>query len=150
MKKMQNETNEKKIIGNKLEAWLLFFSDDSPETVLQLSEDYPEFRKMYEEGYQLCRNIERVMDMFSKELQQLDRNTVQLMIDEMQENLNQRTHQLEEQKDQIREQQRLLREEKCARNRTVRRCYQRVKDVTAVAEIMEMEVDEVERILKDE
>ena len=33
----------------------------------------------------MCRNTEKVMNMFSKELRELDRNTVQYMIDEMQE-----------------------------------------------------------------
>ena len=48
-------------------------------------EKYPEFQKMYREIYELCLNVEKVMEMFSKELQELDRNTVQYMIDEMQE-----------------------------------------------------------------
>lgn len=44
---------------------------------------------MYEQVYDICRNVEYVMGLFSKELQELDRNNVRLMIDEMQENLNQ-------------------------------------------------------------
>ena len=40
---------------------------------------------MYEEIYVMCQNVEKVMEMFSKELIQLDRNTVQYMIDEMQD-----------------------------------------------------------------
>lgn len=35
-----------------------------------------------------CRNTERVMELFSEELKILDRNTVQLMIDEMQEEID--------------------------------------------------------------
>lgn len=53
--------------------------------IIKLIEVYPQFRKYYEEIYELCRNTEKVMNMFSKELQELDRNTVQYMIDEMQE-----------------------------------------------------------------
>ena len=53
-----------------------------------LFEKYPEFQKLYQQIYELCLNIERVMDMFSKELQELDRNTVQYMIDEMQEEID--------------------------------------------------------------
>ena len=49
---------------------------------------YPQFRCYYEELYTLCQNTERVMDMFSKELQELDKNTVQYMIDEMQEEID--------------------------------------------------------------
>lgn len=51
-------------------------------------EKYPEFQKMYREIYELCLNVEKVMEMFSKELQELDRNTVQYMIDEMQEEID--------------------------------------------------------------
>ena len=68
-----------------MDAWLTFLSADEPEMIIKLIEVYPQFRKYYEEIYQLCRNTEKVMNMFSKELQELDRNTVQYMIDEMQE-----------------------------------------------------------------
>ena len=40
---------------------------------------------MYAQIYEICQNIEKVMEMFSKELYELDRNTVQYMIDELQE-----------------------------------------------------------------
>ncbi len=39
---------------------------------------------------------EKMMDMFSKELLELDRNTVQLMIDEMQDEIDSQKEQLEE------------------------------------------------------
>ena len=48
-------------------------------------EKYPDFKAMYEQVYEICRNIEQVMGMFSKELYELDRNTVRYMIDELQE-----------------------------------------------------------------
>ena len=38
----------------------------------------------------------RVMDMFSEELHQLDRNTVQYMIDQMQEEIEEKDKKLEE------------------------------------------------------
>ena len=68
-----------------MDAWLTFLSVDEPEMIIKLIEVYPQFRKYYEEIYELCRNTEKVMNMFSKELQELDRNTVQYMVDEMQE-----------------------------------------------------------------
>lgn len=79
---------QNKGIRNKLEAWLLFFSTDDPGEMEVLLESYPEFRVLYEEIYELCRNVEKVMEMFSKELKELDRNTVQYMIDEMQEEID--------------------------------------------------------------
>lgn len=84
-KKQQNENGS---IGNKLEAWLTFFCRDEPEIVLKLIETYPEFKPLYEDVYELCRNVEGVMQLFSKELLEMDRNTVRLMIDEMQEEID--------------------------------------------------------------
>ena len=71
-------------------------SDDNPETIIRLIEEYPEFREMYEEVYDLCLNTEKVMNMFSKELLELDRNTVQLMIDEMQDEIDSQKVKLQE------------------------------------------------------
>ena len=69
--------------------------------IMKLITDYPQFRKYYEEIYQLCRNTERVMEMFSKELQELDRNTVQYMVDEMQETIDAQKEDLSKQQDVI-------------------------------------------------
>ena len=71
--------------------------------IVAIIEQYPEFRTYYEEIYDICWNIEGVMEMFSKELQELDRNTAQLMIDEMQEKLNKKEHELKEALARIRE-----------------------------------------------
>ena len=53
--------------------------------IVQLIKQYPKFIPMYREIYELCRNVEKVMGLFSKELQILDKNTVQYMIDQMQD-----------------------------------------------------------------
>ena len=94
-------------IRNKLEAWLAFLSMDEPEMIEKLISEYPQFQQYYKEIYELCQNTEKVMGMFSKELQELDRNTVQYMIDDMQDEidaqrelLNQKDQALEE-KEQI-------------------------------------------------
>ena len=60
-------------------------NSDEPEDIIALIEKYPDFKAMYEQVYEICRNIEQVMGMFSKELYELDRNTVRYMIDELQE-----------------------------------------------------------------
>lgn len=77
-----------KTIQNRLEAWLTFFSEDNPEQIVELIEAYPEFKFIYEDIYRICCNMEEVMGIFSEELRILDRNTVQLMIDEMQDEVN--------------------------------------------------------------
>ena len=64
------------------------------------------FREMYGNVYEICRNMEKVMGMFSEELNEMDRNTVQYMIDEMQETINAQTAALEaEKKSQIKMQE---------------------------------------------
>lgn len=91
------EIKHNKNITNKLDAWLTFLCEDEPEEIIRLIQAYPEFKVMYEEAYNICLNVEDVMCMFSKELQELDRNTVQYMIEEQQELLNEQQEQLCEQ-----------------------------------------------------
>ena len=86
-------------ITGKLDAWLMFFCGEKPEEIVRLIEAYPQFKPMYEEAYEMCRNMEDIMGLFSKELRELDRNTVQLMIDEMQEELEQKRAELEKRKE---------------------------------------------------
>lgn len=95
-----------------MDAWLAFFSIDDPEVIVDLVEKYPYFRSMYEEVYEMCRNTEKVMNMFSKELRELDRNTVQYMIDEMQEELGGKTKELEGKAKELEEKGRELEESK--------------------------------------
>ena len=89
------KTHHNKPIENKLEAWLTFFSAEEPDEIINLIESYPEFIPLYKDLSELCRNTKKVMRMFSKELQELDRNTVSYMIDEMQEEINQQKAELE-------------------------------------------------------
>lgn len=56
--------------------------------IVQLIKQYPKFIPIYREIYELCRNVEKVMGLFSKELQILDKNTVQYMIDQMQDTID--------------------------------------------------------------
>jgi hypothetical protein len=95
------KTQYNKNIDEKLEAWLKFFSTDSPEEILELVGQYPEFKSLYEEIFTLCSNVERMMSMWSEELLQLDKNTVQYMIDEMQEEIDTQKSQLEKQQNQL-------------------------------------------------
>ncbi|MDY2812416.1 MAG: hypothetical protein SOU03_00475, partial [Dorea sp.] len=43
---------------------------------------------IYRDIYEMCLNLERMIEMFSKELAELDKNTVQYMIDEMQDKID--------------------------------------------------------------
>lgn len=96
-KRMDNEP-----IETLLEAWLTFLSDDRPERIIEVIRKYPEFKPMYETLYQMCMNIERVMNMFfSEELRILDRNTVQYMIDEQQKEIEEQKEEISAQKEEI-------------------------------------------------
>lgn len=95
-------------ISNQLDAWLAFLSTDEAEIVAELYENYPEFRRMYEDVYELCRNTEKVMEMFSKELLELDRNTVQYMIDEMQDTIDLQKDMIDLQQNKLTEQENII------------------------------------------
>ena len=88
---------DNKPIETSLEAWLTFLSDDRPEKIIELITKYPRFKAMYETLYQMCVNVEKVMNMFfSEELRILDRNTVQYMMDEQQKEIDEQKKALEE------------------------------------------------------
>ena len=74
------ENMHNKGITDKLDAWLAFLSMDSPEVIVKLIKKYPEFTVMYEHIYNICRNVEGMMEMYSAELKILDRNTVQYVL----------------------------------------------------------------------
>lgn len=65
---------------------------------------------MYEQAYHICRNVEDIMGLFSEELRILDRNTVQYMIDEMQDTIDAQQASLAEKDQQIAEMQRRITE----------------------------------------
>ena len=92
---------QNKNISSKLDAWLAFLCMDEPEWIIRVIEAYPEFEAMYRQIYEMCLNVERVMEMFSKELQELDRNTVHYMIDEMQNEINRMGSELQQRKEEL-------------------------------------------------
>ena len=85
-------------------------SSDEPEDIVRLITDYPEFKVIYDEVYNFCSNVEKVMEMFSKELKELDQNTVQLMIEEMQEELDAKDVEVETQKKELESKDNRIRE----------------------------------------
>ena len=91
-----------------MDAWLTFLSTDDPEQIIGLITEYPEFKAMYEHVYNMCRNVEDVMGIFSEELKILDRNTVKYMVDEMQETIDEQKKQLKTSAETIDEQKKQL------------------------------------------
>ncbi|MCD8012954.1 MAG: Rpn family recombination-promoting nuclease/putative transposase [Lachnospiraceae bacterium] len=101
-------------IKSELDAWLTFLCEDSPEMIELLIRQYPYFRELYNEVYKLCGNMEDIMGCFSEALQEMDRNTVQYMIEEQQEQIEEQKSQIEEQHEQIEEQKVQLEEMRIA------------------------------------
>ena len=95
------ENVQNKGIKNKLDAWLAFLSIDEPEQLIDLITVYPEFKAIYEHVYNICRNVEELMGIFSEDLKILDRNTVKYMVDQMQETINEQKAQIAEKDQQL-------------------------------------------------
>ena len=92
---------ENKDINTELEAWLTFLSTDDPKQIYDLIRKFPMFKEMYEDIFQLCQNTEKVMNMYSKELAQLDHNTAEYMVDEMQKDLDEARSIIREKDDEL-------------------------------------------------
>ena len=76
-------------ISNPLEAWLTFLSSDDPERIVELVNAYPEFLEYYQEIVKFRTHPKELITMYSEALLILDRNTSQLMIEDMQETIEQ-------------------------------------------------------------
>lgn len=71
-----------------LNKWLSFFSIRNTDDILHLVEAYPAFLPIFEDVYNLYLDMGRVINMYSSILREMDRNTVDLMIDEMQQTID--------------------------------------------------------------
>ena len=101
---------QNKGIKNKMDAWLAFLGMDNPDMIIQLITEYPEFKVMYQQAYEICRNVEALMGIFSEELRIMDRNTVKYMVDQMQEEIDSQRQKLEQKDNQLNNQKRQLKQ----------------------------------------
>lgn len=99
---------QNKGIKNKMDAWLAFLSMDDPDMIIQLITEYPEFKVMYQQAYEICWNVEALMGIFSEELRIMDRNTVKYMVDQMQEEIDSQKQEISIQKQQLKQKDILL------------------------------------------
>ena len=83
-----------------------------PERYENVIKKYPEFTVMYEHIYNICRNVEGMMEMYSEELKILDRNTVKYMVDQMQEQIDNQKEKIAAQEKEIQMLKRKLEEQK--------------------------------------
>ena len=108
-KKHQNED-----ISTELDAWLTFLSTEEPDEIMRLCDAFPFFRDIYRHIYEICQNTEDVMGIFSEALAELDRNTVDYMIDKLKrsnEQLQGEKEQLQGEKKQLQDENTRLKEE---------------------------------------
>ena len=96
----------------------------------------------------MCKNMDEVMRMFSKELLELDRNTVQLMIDEMQDEINAQKKELEEQANQLERQEYERKREAEKRKQMLREVYAKLQDIEETAQLTGCSTEEVEEATK--
>lgn len=121
-------------IDSKLRAWLFFLSTDRPEDILKLLTAYPEFRILYQELYEICQNIEEVMNMFSKELGMLDHNTALYMVDELQEEI-----------EKVRQENEEVRQENKEKDQVIEEKDQVIEEKDQVIEEVRQEMEELKR-----
>ena len=98
-KKHQNED-----ISTELDAWLTFLSTQEPDEIMRLCDAFPFFKDIYRHIYEICQNTEDVMGIFSEALAELDRNTVDYMIDKLKrsnEQLQDKNEQLQDKNEQL-------------------------------------------------
>ena len=72
------------------------------------------FAKRWQIGFifNICRNVEGMMEMYSEELKILDRNTVKYMVDQMQEQIDNQKEKIAAQEKEIQMLKRKLEEQK--------------------------------------
>ncbi len=74
-------------INTELDAWLSFFSADSPERIVQVVNAYPEFLSCYKEMMEFRANPKELIMMYSEALAIMDHNTAEYMCEEMQKTI---------------------------------------------------------------
>ena len=67
----------------ELEAWMYFLGSDDPIHIRRILEKYPFFKELYQEIINFRHHPKELITMFSEALAIMDRNTINLMIDDM-------------------------------------------------------------------
>ena len=90
-------------IDSYLDAWFTFLSSDAPEDILKLIEAFPEFQEYYHDISLFRNNPKELMNMYSEALLQMDKNTANYMIEEMQKELEEKNNELAEKDNELAE-----------------------------------------------
>lgn len=88
-------------ITSYLDAWFTFLSSDAPADILRLIEAYPEFKEYYHDIALFRKNPKELMNMYSEALIQMDKNTANYMIEEMQKEVEELSAEVDDIKNEI-------------------------------------------------
>lgn len=91
------------IDSSEQKAWLSLLASEDVEEAEKLSEEYPWLGEIYQEMEGYLHKPQEVLNMFSEALRILDRNTVQYMVEQQQEQINQMQEQISHQSEQLEE-----------------------------------------------
>lgn len=81
-------------IDTEVDAWLLFLTSDDPNMIMKIIKKFPSFIPLYNDIFEFRQNIREVLNMFSEALREMDRNTVQYMIEQQQEVIEQQQEEI--------------------------------------------------------
>ena len=99
---------------NEQTGWLSLLATESLEEAVELTKEYPWLEEVYEEASTLQKDTEALLRMSREALHILDKNTTQLMIDEMGEEMKAQKQMLEEQTAALKEKNAALEEKDAA------------------------------------
>ena len=89
-------------IDKELDAWLYFLSTDEPEDIKRVIETYPAFLELYKEIAEFQRKPEELIAMYNETLALYDKNTVELMIEEQQEEIRRLEEEAQKREEELR------------------------------------------------
>ncbi len=95
---LDNFRNLEQNIDTELKRWIYLLSADTPERILKAATLSDELFDVVSDVSQFCINIDEVMNMFSKALREMDRNTELLMLDLITNELEEKKVELEDTK----------------------------------------------------
>ena len=77
------------------EAWMLFLSSNSMEDICEVCSHYPQFIPLYQEAFDFGKDVKGLLQTFSEELREMDRNEERYMVEELQKEMKQQKEQLQ-------------------------------------------------------
>ena len=97
-------------IDTDRDAWLTFLSATDFSKIIKLLETHPQFIELYKELAVFRQDPERLMNMVSEMIRELDHNTVMYMIDELKSEIEQKDAEIEKNHAEIERLKKLLEE----------------------------------------